>query len=179
VTAAAKVINRDGYDGTDSNRIAKEAGYAAGTFYKHFRDKKEIFLAVYEEWVAKEWRDISAMLASGDSPRVVAKRIVEVFVGHHVRWAGFRASLRALVPTDPDVRTFARALRRRQLALLRRLVPASSNRYSEEDNVLLLLTLERAADAIADGETAALGLRDKVFRSKLEALVLARLVPDA
>lgn len=54
VVAAAQLFNRVGYDGTDSNRIAREAGYAPGTFYKHFRDKKEIFLAVYEGWVTKE-----------------------------------------------------------------------------------------------------------------------------
>ena len=55
VTTAAEIFNRVGYHGTDSNRIAKEAGYATGTFYKHFKDKREAFLAVYESWVTSEW----------------------------------------------------------------------------------------------------------------------------
>ena len=32
--------------------IAQTAGCATGTFYKHFRDKREIFLAVYGRWLA-------------------------------------------------------------------------------------------------------------------------------
>ena len=38
VAAAAAVFNRDGYHGTDSNRLARAAGYAPATFYKHFPD---------------------------------------------------------------------------------------------------------------------------------------------
>src|ERR1700733_4737197 len=50
VAAAAKLFNQTGYHGTDSNRIAKAAGYSAGVFYKHFNDKRAIFLAAYEGW---------------------------------------------------------------------------------------------------------------------------------
>src|SRR5690606_17709581 len=39
IAAAAEVINRDGYFGTDSNAIARAAGYSPATFYKHFEDK--------------------------------------------------------------------------------------------------------------------------------------------
>jgi AcrR family transcriptional regulator len=46
--AAAKIFNSEGYFATDSNRIARAAGYAPGTFYTHFADKRAIFLAVYE-----------------------------------------------------------------------------------------------------------------------------------
>ena len=53
--AAARIFNSAGYHGTDSNRIAREAGYAPGTFYVHFADKLAIFLEVYEGWVSTEW----------------------------------------------------------------------------------------------------------------------------
>src|ERR1700721_3815023 len=68
VTTAGEIFNRVGYHGTDSNRIAKEAGYATGTFYKHFKDKREAFLAVYEAWVTSEWRAIDAELSAGRNP---------------------------------------------------------------------------------------------------------------
>ncbi len=45
VAAAARAFNRAGYHGTDSNRIARAAGYAPATFYKHFADKRAIFVA--------------------------------------------------------------------------------------------------------------------------------------
>ena len=51
----ARVFNRDGFHGTDSNRIARAAGYAPGSFYKHFADKRAIFLEAWEAWVTAEW----------------------------------------------------------------------------------------------------------------------------
>ena len=52
VEAAGRLFNSVGYFGTDSNRIAREAGHAPGTFYVHFADKREIFLEVYRGWVS-------------------------------------------------------------------------------------------------------------------------------
>jgi AcrR family transcriptional regulator len=171
VRAAAEVFNRDGYDGTDSNRIAREAGYSPGTFYKHFADKREVFLAVYEEWVAREWRDVSATVAAQASADERAEQIVTVFLEHHRRWRGFRASLRALVATDPDVRDFYRAQRRRQLELLEQL----GGGRSREADALLLFTLERTADAFAEREPEALRLSADALRALVVDLVRARL----
>src|ERR1700752_2615921 len=61
VTTAAAVFNRVGYHGTDSNRLARAAGYAPATFYKHFAHKRAIFLAAYEAWVTAEWEAIRAI----------------------------------------------------------------------------------------------------------------------
>ena len=63
VEAAGRLFNSVGYFGTDSNRIAREAGYAPGTFYVHFADKREIFLEVYRGWVSSEWQAIAAAIA--------------------------------------------------------------------------------------------------------------------
>jgi AcrR family transcriptional regulator len=173
VHAAAEIFNREGYGGTDSNRIAKEAGYAPGTFYKHFTDKRDVFLAVYEEWVAREWRDVSATIAAEGTVGERAERIVETFLEHHRRWRGFRASLRALVASDSDVRAFYRKQRRRQLELLARLRAGRAG--SREADALLLFTLERVADALADGEAEALQLRSSEVHALIVALVRARL----
>lgn len=173
VRAAAEIFNRDGYDGTDSNRIAREAGYAPGTFYKHFTDKRQVFLAVYAEWVAREWREVSATIGAGGSVRACAETIVDVFLAHHRRWRRFRGSLRALVTTDPEVRDFYRAQRRRQIELLATSRPDDGDTH--EHDALLLFTLERTADAIADGEPESLRIRVSVLRGLLVDLVAARL----
>ena len=60
IAAAAKLFNSVGYFGTDFNRIARQAGYAPGTFYVHFADKREVFLEVYLGWVELEWQAIAA-----------------------------------------------------------------------------------------------------------------------
>jgi AcrR family transcriptional regulator len=66
--AAGALFNRVGFHGTDSNRIATEAGYSTGTFYKHFQDKRELFLAVYDARVSSEWEAIAAELSAGSTP---------------------------------------------------------------------------------------------------------------
>ena len=41
VDAAARIFNGSGYFATDTNAIAREAGYAPASFYKHFKDKSK------------------------------------------------------------------------------------------------------------------------------------------
>ncbi len=173
--AAAEVFNRVGYEGTDSNRLAREAGYSAGTFYKHFADKRTVFLAVYEEWVAREWEEIGRVLSAAGAARQRAEQIVGVFLAHHARWRGVRSSLRALVATDTVVADFYRAQRRVQLDRMVTLSAGRRHKASREADVLLLYTLERAADALADGEATALGLRPAALRLCLVELVIARI----
>jgi AcrR family transcriptional regulator len=172
VAAAADLFNRHGYHGTDSNRIARRAGYAAGTFYKHFSDKREILLAAYEAWVSEEWREIQRELASAGDAEDLAARIVALVLRHHRRWRGLRASLAALVAQDPEGRRFYRAQRRRQLELLRSLRERGGApvRSAEEDAVLLF-TLERVCDAVAGGEDRDLGLDQAELLGVVRAMI--------
>jgi len=171
VAAAADVFNRDGYHGTDSNRLARAAGYAPGTFYKHFADKRAAFVAVYERWVATEWATIDADIRRGER-RDLATRVVADILEHHRRWRGVRASMLALVRTDVAVRGVYRRQRRRQLALLRALRARHGFRpRTAAEDAVLLYTLERTCDALADGEVIALGLRREAVVDLLRTLV--------
>jgi AcrR family transcriptional regulator len=158
VLAAAREFEDHGYFATDSNRIARAAGYAAGTFYKHFPDKRAVFLAVYEEWVTAEWQQITAIIERGDAEPAAA--IADAVIAHHRAWPTFRASLRALVALDDEVRQVHRAWRKKQVATSQRL-------GADTGAALLLLVAERIGDAIADGEIAALGLREGEARQFL------------
>jgi len=163
VAAAGVEFNRQGYAAVDSNEIARAAGYSPGTFYKHFPDKLAIFVAVYAEWVAEEWRDIEAILARGGTPLELVRAVVDL----HRRWRGLRRSLRALVAEDAGVRRAYLEARARQLDTLARL----RRGRRREEHALLLYLVERTADAIADDEPAALGLVEE----KLLAGLVARL----
>ena len=176
VAAAARVFNRDGFHGTDSNRIARAAGYAPGSFYKHFADKRAIFLEAYEAWVTAEWQAIERAIAAGGSGEATATRIVALLLALHRRWRGFRASLRALVATDAAARRSHRRQRVRQLRLLRELrVRYGGPALAAEDDALLLFTLERVCDAAADGELRDLGLSRAAMVRRLEGLVRTQL----
>jgi AcrR family transcriptional regulator len=172
VAVAATEFNRVGYRGTDSNRLARAAGYAPATFYKHFPDKRTIFLAAYAAWVDAEWTAIERALAAGGTPAALAARIVDLVLGLHRRWRGLRASLRALVAEDAGARAFYRAQRRRQLRLLHALrAQAGGPRRAREEDVILLLTLERVCDAAAEGELRELGVSSARVTAALRALV--------
>ncbi len=176
VAAAARVFNRSGYHGTDSNRLARAAGYAPATFYKHFPDKRAIFLAAYEAWVTAEWSQVEREVRAARTPEEAAGRIVALVLALHRRWRGLRASLRGMIATDPQARAFHRAQRRRQLRLLAtfRTRGRRPPRPPEADAVLLF-TLERVCDAVADGELRALGLGVQPTAALLRALVLEAL----
>jgi AcrR family transcriptional regulator len=177
VAAAASLFNRVGYHGTDSNRIAKEAGYSTGVFYKHFKDKREIFLAAYEAWVSSEWKAVATELSAGTNPEVVARRLVMLSIEFHTRWRGLRASLLELVFTDAEVRRFYRGQRRRQLDVMGKLrasVGAPVRR--REEDAIHLFTTERTFDALAQGEIEDLGLDRKVVIAAMIQRVTSMLV---
>jgi AcrR family transcriptional regulator len=177
VAAAARLFNRVGFHGTDSNRIAEEAGYSTGTFYKHFKDKREIFLAAYEAWVSSEWQAVSAELSAGDSPQAIARRLVMLSIEFHTRWRGLRASLLELVFSDAEVRRFYRRQRRRQLDVMRELrARIGSPPRSREDDAIHLYTTERTFDALAQGELRELDLDRKIVIEAMTQKVLSMLV---
>jgi AcrR family transcriptional regulator len=160
VAAAGRLFNTVGYHGTDSNRIAREAGYAPGTFYSHFADKRAIFLAVYDGWVVAELEVIARALSDGAGARPRA-RLARTILEYHRQWRVFRLSLRALYATDPEVRQARLAQRERQIAAvteaLRRRGQPAPNRAAI---FARLLTFEVLCDAVADGDAARLGIAE-------------------
>jgi AcrR family transcriptional regulator len=189
VEAAGKLFNSVGYFGTDSNRIAREAGYAPGTFYVHFADKREIFLEVYRGWVDSEWRAIAAAIAPekgagarspslrSPSLRSQSLRIAQAVLRHHREWRMFRKSLRALTVTDERVHQARVAQRARQIAQMAELLKARGVTQTPARIYANLLLFEILCDAVADGDTATLGLKERDILARLAADVDALLEP--
>lgn len=170
--AARHLFNSVGYWNTDTNKIAREAGFAPATFYKHFEDKRDIFLAVYREWVLAEWDDIEGAYAGGGDRQVSAREAIRRILEHHRRWAGFRRSLRALSLTDPVVWQARLEQRRSQMAFLEGLLERQGATGIPKSELLIcLFTIERMCDAIADGESQALGVDDEKLLDELDALL--------
>ena len=177
VAGAAELFNIVGYHGTDSNRIAAKAGYSVGTFYKHFPDKRAVFLAAYQTWAVAEWEEVEAELAKGGAPEAVAHRLVSSALEFHTRWRGLRASLLELVFTDAVVRRFYRQQRRRQLDLMAKIrARMGAAAHRREEDAILLFTMERSCDAIAQGELQDLDLDRELIIGALIAEVVAALV---
>jgi AcrR family transcriptional regulator len=60
LATAAKVFARRGYNGASVEEIAEEAGYSHGAVYSNFDGKADLFLAVFEEYMAERARELVA-----------------------------------------------------------------------------------------------------------------------
>src|SRR6202521_2842240 len=92
IQAAVREFKARGYSGTDTNRIAARAGFAPQTFYRHFKDKLEIFVAIYRRWEDEEAAVVGALVEKDASTWALADAIV----AHHRAYRLFRRSLRQL-----------------------------------------------------------------------------------
>jgi len=161
VEAAAELFNTVGYNGTDSNRIARAAGYAPGTFYTHFPDKLAIFLEVYDVWVRAELEAIEQALSLKGGARSLRRRLAATILEHHRKWRVFRASLRALYALDARVHSARLAQRNRQIDVMARMQETRGGPIPTRARMLAtLLLFEGICDAIADGDARTLGVRE-------------------
>jgi AcrR family transcriptional regulator len=164
VAAAAREFNRFGFSGTDTNKIARRAGYAPQTFYRWFKDKTEIFLAVYRLWEEQERRVLGDLLAR----KAPSERIVEAIVSHHRGYRIFRRSLRQLSLEDPVVRKARAETRMRQIQRIRSSLGASAPDVAEVATIVF--QMERLCDGVAEDEFADLGVNEKAPRAAIAAL---------
>jgi AcrR family transcriptional regulator len=163
VEAARAEFAAHGFAGTDSNKIARAAGFAPQTFYRWFRDKTEIFIAVYRSWEEAERALIGSLLNAS------SRKIADAIVAHHREHLVFRRSLRQLAVQDDAVRSARAASRLRQIERIREW---SASRAPKANEVaVVLLQIERLADAIAEGELRDLGLSEGPARAALARLI--------
>lgn len=173
IHTAAQIFNQVPYWETDSNQIAKAAGYSTGTFYRHFKDKSEIFIAAYREFVSEEWASIESQVAPGQTPGESIDRAADALIEHHRRWRVFRGNLRALVTYDEELRDLTQTLRRETLEKMSilRSRQGPSGRRSLESDAIHAMMFERVCDAIADGDFVSLGCSVEVAQAEFRSMM--------
>jgi AcrR family transcriptional regulator len=166
---AARVFNTEGYFATDTNKIARAAGFAPATFYRHFADKKQVFLEAYAHWVAADWALIEDALRARDEPRAIAHALVEAHSAHHRAWVKFRLSMHGLVATDPEARAFHFKVRAQQIDRMRALLAAAGAPPRTTGDLLYsFLSIERTLNALTDGDLEALGIAREEVVPRIE-----------
>jgi len=83
LTATIRVVGRKGYDATAVADVIEEAGTSRTTFYKHFEDKHDCFLAAYDAMVERVFATVVAE-CEGEQPWLPRVRkglatLVEIF----------------------------------------------------------------------------------------------------
>lgn len=165
VKAADFEFRHHGFTGTDSNKIARRAGFAPQTFYRWFNSKTEVFLAVYLAWENEERHALNALVDNKAS----AKRMAEAIIAHHRDYLIFRRSLRQLSLEDPEVRAARAQSRLRQISQIEEW--AGSTALPRAQLATTLLQIERLADAVAEGEFSDLGLAEAAAITALAGLI--------
>jgi AcrR family transcriptional regulator len=164
VLAAASEFNEQGFLGTDTNKIARRAGFAPQTFYRWFEDKIDIFIKVYEHWEQQEAGIFRKLLAEDASD----ERLVRACVAHHRAFLVFRRSLRLVSLEDERVRRARAETRKRQIERI--------NQWQQTELdpgmvATVLLQIERLSDALAEHEFADMGLDASACEAALAGII--------
>lgn len=77
VQSARVLFGRLGFEGTTTAEIARSAGIAEGTIYRHFRDKKELFIACVEPVIREAIRREKAVMQGASFRELLQNRIRE------------------------------------------------------------------------------------------------------
>jgi AcrR family transcriptional regulator len=170
IETALRVFNEVGYWGTDSNSLAREAGYSPGTFYRHFTDKRAIFLAAYETWSGRELDQLEERLtrARGEH-RDAAGVFVDFLIAHHARWRTFCASTRAVAQGHARLE---RAIRDHRRAMLEQLMQLLGRR-DLAGAMVVLHAIDGVGHALAVGEPKALGVSAREMSERVRGMIIS------
>jgi AcrR family transcriptional regulator len=164
IEAAATEFAECGFEGTDTNKIARRAGFAPQTLYRWFEDKTAIFLVVYSEWVREQLERTTGLLGRNATDI----ELIDAAMAHHRSYRLFRRSLRQLALTDDRVRQARAESRLQQIDQIKRWLEPVQRSTAEIS--MFLLEHERLCDAVADGEVRDMGLDDSAASARLEQL---------
>ena len=105
IDATARVVMRDGHEGTTTRAILAEAGLSAGALYTYFASKEELFEALAERALQESLVLYGAQAAVDESPAELLRRFANELLSQPdlPALAWFRGRMSA----DPDVQAAA------------------------------------------------------------------------
>jgi AcrR family transcriptional regulator len=74
IAAALNIVAQDGIDGLRIEALAKKLGVTKGSFYWHFKDRRDLIDAVLDDWRAGRVRDIRKQTAAEPGGELAALR---------------------------------------------------------------------------------------------------------
>ncbi|WP_437295569.1 TetR/AcrR family transcriptional regulator [Sorangium sp. So ce426] len=113
VEAAARVFDAHGYDGANTNQVAKVAGVSVGSVYQYFPNKDALVTALHERHVRHMLRLVEQVDAAADgvSLRGATEALVERSLELHRSEPRLQRLLHADLPTLEQQRTLSAASR--------------------------------------------------------------------
>ncbi|MFT4049519.1 MAG: TetR/AcrR family transcriptional regulator [Solirubrobacterales bacterium] len=105
LASTLELLARGGYSAASVAAITSGAGVAAGTLYRHFGSKEELFVELFREMCGREVDAMHEAAKSGDSPIGRLEAAIETFarralVQPRVSWALLAEPVDALVDAE-------------------------------------------------------------------------------
>lgn len=97
VSAAERRVATDGWQGLTMAGVARDAGVAVGTVYRHLADKDALCVEVFARAAAREIDAVAAAAADVPSPLAACRAALETFASRALR----RPRLAAALLADP------------------------------------------------------------------------------
>lgn len=112
LATAARLFAEQGYEATTADEIAAAAGVSVGTFYGYFRNKRQVFLTLFndsfEAFLALGITEIEL----GPNPRQTIRETVRRSMHRDDRYFGLRRAWHELKPRDPEIAAYHDQLQR-------------------------------------------------------------------
>ncbi len=156
---------RYGFDGTDVARIARRAGVSPNTFYRCFKGKVDVFIAVYLAWAEEEQEALERLIGK---PGPIAE-LVDAVILRQRQHLWFRRSVRRLAHEDSFVRRAVALVRHERL---RALAERAGPKADPAALALDLIDFDQLATLLAEGELDDMSLDDSAVRERLAALLM-------
>ena len=170
--AARELIEEGGYAAATVAAITARAGVAAGTLYRHFESKEELFVEVFRSVCDRELRAVArAARAASGSPMVRLETLLGTFARRALRCPRLAWALLA-EPVDPLVDAERLAYRARYAALVASCLEAgvAAGELPEQDIALTAAALVGACGEALVGPLSPLGRRRPPAGETLAAL---------
>jgi len=81
LAAAERVLGRDGYGGLRVDDVLDEAGLSTRAFYRHFRGKAELFVALFDREAARAQTRLRARIEAESTPDAQVRAWVAASLG--------------------------------------------------------------------------------------------------
>lgn len=123
IAAALNIVAQDGIDGLRVESLAKSLGVTKGSFYWHFRDRRDLIDAVLDDWRAGRIRDIRKQTAAEPGGELATLRhTIDVYAAAKNRKGiSIEAAIRLWARQDANGQAMVEEVDAERLACTRRL----------------------------------------------------------
>ena len=181
--SARDVFSRHGFDDAQTPDIARAAKVSVGTFYRYFRDKRQIFVEMIASHLAAVHEQVAEQITlekfHGDRRRVI-EQALDLLCAHVRQHPALHRVYLSMSLRDHEVAALRRSFERKGEALIAHLIEAIAPPGAILDaraaaHVIVVATLEitfsRAGLRMPSGSESTIAVRDDLLRWALGEMI--------